>query len=148
MFIRSLISILTVFLLLSCDSDDASVQNGLERNLQKWRRQNIKNYSIQEKYLCFCAGLEWQVVVQDGVKDTVIVSEPYVDYQPYADTFERSRSIEEAFEFIQNFDTNNVDSFEVTYDSKYGYPTQISIDSKKRLADDEITFAYSNFSPK
>ncbi len=146
MFIRSLISILTVFLLLSCDSDDASVQNALELNRQKWQRQNIKDYSIQEKYLCFCAGLEWQIVVQDGVKDTVIVSEPYVDYQPYADTFEKSRSIEEAFEFIQNFDPNNVDSFEVTYNPKYGYPTQISIDSKKRLADDEITYAYSNFS--
>ncbi|WP_282160036.1 DUF6174 domain-containing protein [Ulvibacterium marinum] len=147
MFIRSLISILTVFLILSCDSDDASVQNALELNRQKWQRQDIKNYSIQEKHLCFCAGLEWQIFVQDGVKDTVIVSAPYVDYQPYADTFEKARSIEEAFEFIQNFDTNNVDSFEVTYNSKYGYPTEISIDSKKGVADDEITFAYSNFSP-
>lgn len=148
MLIRSLLLILTVFLILSCDSDDASVQSSLEQNRQKWQSHNIKNYSIQEKYLCFCAGLEWQIVVQDGVKDTVIVSEPYEDYQPYADTFEKSRSIEEAFEFIQNFDVDAVDFFEVSYDPKYGYPAKIDIDYRAGLADDEIIYAYSNFSPK
>lgn len=147
MFIRSFISILTGFLFLSCDSDDASVQNELELNRQKWLSHDIRNYSIQENYLCFCAGLEWQIIVQDGVKDTVIVSEPYVDYQPYMDTFEKSRSIEEAFEFIQDFDTSAVDLFEATYDPEYGYPTRISIDYRERWADDEITYAYSNFLP-
>ena len=150
MFSRSLISILTVFLLLSCDSDDASVQNELELNRQKWQRHDIRNYSIQENYLCFCVGLlEWEIIVQDDLKDTLIFDTSFLsDNQTYSDVFEKSRSIEEAFEFIQNFDADAVDFFEVSYDPKYGYPTKIDIDYQAGLADEEIIYAYSNFSPK
>lgn len=150
MFIRSLLLILTVFLLLSCDSDDTSVQNELELNRQKWQGHDIKNYSIQENYLCFCVGLlEWEIIVHDGMKDTLIFDTSRLsDNQTYSDVFEKSRSIEEAFEFIQNFDTDAVDFFEATYDSIYGYPTKIDIDYRAGLADEEIIYAYSNFSPK
>ena len=154
MMLRYLILFLAASVIAACDSDSADdmekPMDDFQRNKAKWQAAAISDYRIQENLSCFCVGLlEWDVVVRDGQKDTLLFDESRLwEGQTYESVFEDARSIEEAFEFIANFETDSVASFVVEYDEQYGFPVQISVDREEGLADDEISYLYSNFEPE
>lgn len=82
-------------------------------------------------------------------KDTLIFDVSKLpENQTYDLVVDNARSIEEAFDFIEGYDAENVFLFEVDYVENYGFPTRIYIDRDDRLADEEIGLLYSNFEPE
>ena len=92
--------------------------------------------------------LEWTTKVSNNEKDTIYFNEANLPKgQTYQMVFDGAKTVEEAFDFIESFDTKKVASFEVEYDEQFGFPKSIAIDHIKNAVDDEITYVYSNFTP-
>jgi len=142
---RGLLLLGVLMLLFSCTDDDDKSENQIAR--EKWNSLQIKDYSIKERRACFCAGLlEWTVEVEDNIKDTVFFDESKLyQGQTYKMVFDDAKTIEDVFDFIENFDTNKADELVVVYNEEYGFPKSISIDYIKEAVDDEITYLYNDF---
>lgn len=145
---RFLLSFFLVLMFTSCDSDDDDMSE-FKIAKAKWEKFQFDDYSIQENVSCFCAGLlEWDVKVSDNEKDSVYFDESKLyKGQTYQMVFDDAKTIDDAFNFIENFDTNKAFSFEVVYDEQFGFPKSIAIDYVENMADDEIAYLYSNFTP-
>ena len=147
--ITSIISIILITLFYSCDADvnlfDQDFSQ-IENPRERWEAYKIEDYVITERYGCFCAGvLEWDVVVKDTIKDEVFFDENLlIGNQSYETIFEKAKTINDVFDFIDTFDISGVAEFTVEYDVKYGYPSSIYIDYDLLIADDEINYIYSN----
>ncbi|MDY7396156.1 DUF6174 domain-containing protein [Aureibaculum sp. 2210JD6-5] len=132
----------------SCDSDDEDMSE-FKMAKAKWEKLQFEDYTIQENLWCFCGGLlEWTTKVVNNEKDTVYFDESKLyDGQTYQMVFEGAKTIDEAFDFIENFNTKKVASFIVEYDEQFGFPKSIAIDYIENAVDDEITYVFSNFTP-
>ncbi|WP_117884271.1 DUF6174 domain-containing protein [Aureibaculum luteum] len=133
----------------SCDTDDEAAISDFEIAKAKWEKLQFKDYTIQENTSCFCGGLlEWTTKVTSNEKDTVYYDDSKLyKGQTYQMVFDGAKTIDEAFDFIEQFDVKTVYYFDVVYDEQFGFPKSISIDYVENMADDEITYLYSNFTP-
>ena len=133
----------------SCSSEDNGPKSEFEIAKAKWEKFQFDDYSIKENTSCFCAGLlEWDLRVIDNQKDTLFFDRSKLSKgQTYNTVFDEAKTIEDAFEFIENFDLTKADSFIVEYDEQFGFPKSIVIDYHFGMADDEIAYLYSNFTP-
>lgn len=144
---KILIILIFVFTFISCNSDD-EFRDEFNENRQLWASSNINNYSWDERLSCFCGGvLEKVIYVVDSTKDTVVFDESFLfEGYTYIDVFNGSKSVEEAFDYIEELLAKDVASLFIEYDEMYGYPTSISIDYDERIADGGISYFYTNFS--
>ena len=133
----------------SCDTDDEVAISDFEIAKSKWKNLQFKDYTIQENTSCFCGGLlEWTTKVTNNEKDTVYFDDSKLyKGQTYQMVLDGAKTIDEAFDFIEQFDVTTVYSFEVVYDEQFGFPKSIFIDDVENMADDEIAYLYSNFTP-
>ncbi len=125
------------------------VKTTFEENYNLWLEHKIESYSIIFKRSCFCipkvtypARVE---VEQSG--DVQITHATYTKSgEPvppeYLDSF---LSIEETFELIGEAIKEKADIIRVSYDSQYGFPTEVFIDYSEIIADDELYIEISNF---
>jgi hypothetical protein len=58
--------------------------------------------------------------------------------------FQRYDSIDKVFAELEKAKTE-AERVEVTYDEKYGFPTQVTIDHAQQAADDELYLTIANF---
>ena len=148
MFSRFFIVLIIVFTFVSCDSDDefSDEKTELIQARQKWSSAQIQNYSMNERISCYCGGLlEWDVFVKNEIKDKVEYDEPQVYGQTYNDIFDKARTFEDAFDFIDTLLDKELASLTIEYDEVYGFPKLISIDYVENIADDEIAYLYTDF---
>ncbi len=141
-----------VFVFVSCNTDDDdNLLNELNANRQLWESSQVKNYSWNERLSCFCGGiLERDIFVVNDVKDRVEYDDsnvpPQVDRDElYASIFNQSKTVDEAFDFIESLLGQDVASLSIEYDTVYGFPTIISIDYIENAIDDEIGYIYTDF---
>lgn len=149
---RFFLLIVLISLLVSCNNDDdennkdkdfSSIENPRER----WEAYGFTDYIITERISCFCGGvLQWDLVVKNNIKSEVFFDQTNSN-QTEEEILERARTIDDAFDFIESIDINNVASLQVEYNATYGFPTLVSIDYNLNIADDEIAYIYSGFSP-
>lgn len=147
--LQRLLFIFSMALLLSsCHNDDDGMTE-FRMAKAKWQKLQFDDYTIQENLQCFCGGLlEWTTKVSNSEKDTIYFDESKLyEGQTYKSVFDNAKTVEEAFDFIENFDTKKVAVFEVEYDEQFGFPKSIYIDNIKNAIDDEIAYVYSNFTP-
>ena len=121
----------------------------LEENYKLWLGHKIESYSIIFRLSCFCipevtspARVE---VEQSG--NVQVTRATYIENgkpvpQEYLDSF---LSIEETFELIDKAIKEKSEVIKVSYDSRYGFPTEVFIDRSKMVADDEFYVEISNF---
>ncbi len=141
-----------VFVFVSCNTDDDdNLLNELNANRQLWESSQVKNYSWNERLSCFCGGiLERDIFVVNDVKDRVEYDDsnvpPQVDRDElYVSIFNQSKTVDEAFDFIESLLGQDVASLSIEYDTVYGFPTIISIDYIENAIDDEIGYIYTDF---
>ena len=147
---RFFLLVVLISLLVSCNNDDdennqdkdfSSIENPRER----WEAYGITDYTINERISCFCGGvLQWDLIVKNNIKSEVAFDQT-ISNQTEAEILERARTINDVFDFIQSIDKNSVAYLVVEYDTKYGFPTLVSIDYDLNIADDEIAYIYSEF---
>ena len=147
MISRTFILLFVAFVYVACNTDDDDPLTELNVNRQLWVSSQIESYKWSEIISCECGGpLQRDIFVVNSVKNRVDFDESLL-YEGYTseDVFNASKTVEEAFEFVQDLLNQNVASLSVEYDPTRGFPTIISIDYDTDFIDDEILYRYTNF---
>ncbi|WP_341529483.1 DUF6174 domain-containing protein [Nostoc sp. UHCC 0302] len=108
-------------------------------NRRLWRRQNISNYRFTFSRSCFCFPKATEPVVIE-VRNGVTTSITFKDTGKRADAelFQKYNTIPKLFNIIRDAIARRASNLTVEYDKRLGYPTQINIDYKSEVADDEL----------
>jgi len=143
---KKIILITLIVMLAACSAGGSE----LSRNQQKWQDANITHYRFELSIGCFCAfrdQMPLTVEVRDGqivhmatVDGTLVLDtdQNYEFYAPHA-------TIDLLFEELDAALNDGADSVTVTYDSTYGFPTEIGIDYSQEIADEEAYYSISGF---
>ena len=142
---KKLILITLVFILAACTVGGSE----LSQNQTKWQNANIAHYRFQLDVSCFCAFREKMPLTVE-VQNGQVVSMTYSDGTPVsADDqtnmgFNQYATIDNLFRYTAQR-LKDAEEVNVTYDATYGYPTQVNIDGKKEIADDELYLSVAGF---
>lgn len=114
----------------------------------QWREKRPSHYTYTLQRSCFCPKdflkpLEIRVF-KNSVQQARIM--------PEGKPLPKSRKgealvIEDLFAVIHRAINSQAAAIDVTYDPLYGFPTTLFIDQDKNMADEEISYAASNFKP-
>ena len=133
----------------------ARAQVELDRHRTLWEQTRSSDYTYEYNVLCFCPdsfGQAVKVTVTNGEIESVVyvVSGEYGKSgdPPVVVGSPRYHSIESLFDLVQDAITNEVDQLTVSYDSKFGYPTNVELDYSSNSIDDEYTLTAHAYSPR
>jgi Family of unknown function (DUF6174)/S-layer homology domain len=125
----------------------AKEQQQLDAAKILWSKNILKNYMITQTVSCFCMW-DYTRPITYQINSSVVVSGSamYSDMsggKAPSDMYNNLNTVESAFIIIQEAINNKAESVQVKYDSILWYPTSISIDMSKMIADEEryITFS-------
>jgi len=142
---KKLALLFLVVLLTACSG---IVKSEIAKNQEKWALAGISHYRFDLNIGCFCAfrsQMPLSVEVMDGEivsmidPDGNIVDATDSNYEYYS----RFATIDRLFSELESDSIKEADEVTVTYDSTYGFPTQISIDYIKEAVDDELGLTVS-----
>ena len=127
----------------------------LDSHLSLWQQARSGDYSYEYNVLCECSdnfGQPVKVTVTNGEIKSVVYAEsgemgkagdpPVISGSP------RYHTIDRLFDVIQEAIDNEADQITVSYDSEFGYPTNIDIDRNINTIDDEYVLAATRFLPR
>ncbi|MBV6622343.1 MAG: hypothetical protein KI793_05190 [Rivularia sp. (in: Bacteria)] len=118
----------------------------LRFNRRLWRKQKITNYRYTLTNSCFCVPeARGPVIIEVRNGKTVSVTSEATGEKVNPDFFQNFDTIPELFNVIRDAINRRADRLDVEYDAKFGYPTNISIDYKFQLADEELFLSVTNF---
>jgi hypothetical protein len=104
----------------------------------RWQAYGLKNYSIEQKRICFCAfphGFVRLTIKNNKIVEGVDLS----NQQPLPqETLQYYQTIDEVFAWIEETKTMNPARLEVEYNARFGYPAKIAFDYSEGVADDEL----------
>lgn len=99
----------------------------------RWKAHNIKQYSLTQRRSCFCIRLNYPLTLTVENANIVRVRDARGD----SVRIDLATSIEKIFADIRQMQGRSDASFQVEYDSVYGYPRYLSADPIKQAVDDE-----------
>lgn len=143
---KKIILITLIVMLAACSAGGSE----LSRNQQKWQDANITHYRFELSIGCFCAFRD-QMPLTVEVRDEQIVHMATVDGTLVLDTdqnyefYAPHATIDLLFAELDAALNDGADSVTVTYDSTYGFPTEIGIDYSQEIADEEAYYSISGF---
>lgn len=110
----------------------------LQSAKNKWQEVRPANYQYTYQRTCFCP-VEYTRPISVTVRgDQVSKVFPMPGDPPLpANRRNDGKTIEQLFATIEKAIVSNASSIKTTFDSQYGYPTQITIDHDFRMADEE-----------
>ena len=126
-----------------------NIATEIQANREKWKAHGISKYEIEIQKICYC--------IPEVVRMMIFkVADYNVETARYADTGEsvdpkhygEFNTIDSMFSFVERALKKNPADITITYDEKYGYITELNIDFKVNIADDEISVIASNMRPK
>jgi len=118
-------------------------------NREKWKAHGISKYEIEMQKICYCIPEVVRMMIFE-VEDYIVETARYADTgenvlpQHYGDF----NTIDSMFSFVEKALEKNPEDLTITYNEKYGYITELNIDFKENIADDEISVIASNMRPK
>lgn len=124
----------------------------LARQEAIWQRHNIRNYRYQLMVGCFCpmnATMPITVEVRDGavVSLTDANGAPVALNDPGNGFFMQYTTIPGIYAALATAEFRAADTLTVTYDSTYGFPSEMSADFIEMAVDDELYLSVSAFTP-
>ncbi len=127
--------------LFSTDSEQSGLQTDLNEARQRWESQDIQDYNLRQRNLCFC-GPEVNRLTEIDVRDGIAVGWRDVESGvPVDPQFQNSfRSVTRLFDLIQDAIDRDAVSIIVEYQTRLGYPFDISIDYDAAVADEEVRY--------
>ena len=133
-----------LIVLLGCAKEAVTQSTEFEANKEKWESTEIEDYSFVLRIMCFCAPetTEPKTIVVKGGEITTVNGKPYDPEQNWGVV-----TISDLFDKIENITPQNPAVLNVTYDTKYGFPSSLYIDRDEMIADEEIGYSVSDFSP-
>lgn len=117
-----------------------------DENLARWRAVGIDDYRMQVRNNCyFCDFGTVTVTVRDG-EITSIEDETGKDITN-APRYIPFRTIDEMFDLIETEFQHRAYRLSVGYDSEFGFPTRLYVDTRKEVVDDELGITLQSFEP-
>ena len=133
---------------ISCDSKDVAVETDLstlDKQQQLWESNGIDSYIFTQSISCFCSE-EYREPKEVVVRDGVIVSVAGEAYD--ADIHQSILTVDARFDYIRKSLAREPEMFSVEYDAVYGFPSRFYFDFSFMIADEEIDYTFTNFTPK
>jgi hypothetical protein len=144
---RKILFVILAILMTGCASLVGQASGDVNSDQAKWEDANVSHYRYELSISCFCIFAQDMPLVIE-VKDGEVVSMEYKSGKEIDPAllpeFQRYDTIDKIFAELAKAQTE-AERVEVTYDEKYGFPTQVTIDQAQQAADDEIYLTISNF---
>ena len=100
----------------------------------RWKAHGIKQYTITQRRSCFCVPIAFPITLQIDSTGKIVRAR---DAKGDSINTAFGTTIESIFANIRAMQSRTDASFEVRYDSVYGYPRFLSADPIKQAIDDE-----------
>ena len=134
----------------------ARAQVKLDSHRTLWEQTRSSDYTYEYNVLCECSdnfGQTVKVTVLNGAVESVVYAEsgefgrkagdpPVVSGSP------RYHTIDGLFDVIQEAINFEADRLTVSYNSEFGYPTDVAIDQFVNAIDDEYSLTANAYSPR
>ncbi|HEY9301202.1 MAG TPA: DUF6174 domain-containing protein [Phormidium sp.] len=118
---------------------ESSISEELQKNQELWAKQKLRNYRYTLSVSCFCPpDITQPVIIDVRSGRTSSIRRETSKNIVNREFFQKYDSIDELFEIIRSAVAKNAHRVEVKYHPTLGYPTQISIDYDKLMADEEL----------
>jgi hypothetical protein len=104
----------------------------------RWSAYGLKDYTIEQKRLCFCRFPHEfvKLVVNDN---KIVAGIDLTNGKPVpAEILQYYQTVDQLFAWIEETQALNPERLEIEYDSRFGYPKKISYDYSSQIADDEL----------
>jgi len=110
---------------------------------QLWESQGITSYRYGYRRACFCGDVN---ALEIDVANGAVAAARYADDgAPVTSIYQSTLpTIDDLFDIIEEALDSRADALRVTYHPTLGYPTEISVDYRFVVADDEFGYAISN----
>lgn len=140
--------VILTFILVACSAGGSE----LSINQDKWEDANITHYRIELTVGCFCPFRSQMPLTVEVQNDEVVSAidangEAFPLTDPMSEFVLRYATVDRLFSELDSDSVQEADKLTVTYDSTYGYPTEISIDFIELAMDDELAITVSAFEP-
>lgn len=110
---------------------------------QKWQNTNARHYIYTLQRSCFCPP-EFRKPMRIRVDNNDIKLVLLVPENTEKPTdFAGAKTVDGLFTLIEQAIQRKAASIKVSYDARFGYPTNIAIDYNKRIADEEVYYKAS-----
>ena len=143
---RKILFVLLAILMTGCASLVGQASGEMSEQ-EKWQDANISHYRYELSISCFCIFAQDMPLVIE-VQNGEVVSMEYKSGKEIdasnLELFQRYDTIDKIFAELEKAQ-NEAERVEVSYDEKYGFPTQITIDQAVQAADDELYLTISKF---
>lgn len=118
---------------------DGSAQRALDAARSTWRAQKVADYRIRVALSCFCPE-----DIRRPVTLTIRGGKPLKAPEHLRDV----ASVTRLFRTVQAAIDDKVAMLDVRYDTRRGFPRQVSIDRSRMIADEESYYAADRFVPR
>jgi hypothetical protein len=110
---------------------------------QLWEAQGITSYRFSYRRACFCSDIN---MLEIDVVHGVVAAARYADGgAPVGDIYQATLpTVGTLFDIVEAALDSRADALRVTYHPALGYPTEISVDYRFVVADDEFGYTVSS----
>ena len=134
-----------LFIFLNCTKNTEVIsEDEVQLQEQKWKKQGIIDYEFTSQISCFCQ-TDYTLPKTIVVKSNEILSVNGVDCADLE--YETHKTIDEFFDYIEERQNQNPVIENLEFDSIYAFPSYIYFDISEMIADDEIGYTITNFTP-
>ncbi len=117
----------------------------LKTNQRLWNQKNISNYRYTLSRSCFCtAEARGPVIIEVRNGRTTSVTSVATGQPVNPELFQKYDTVPRLFNLIKDAINRNAYNLDVKYNPTLGYPTQINIDYKSQVADEEEYLTIEN----
>ncbi|MBW4612287.1 MAG: hypothetical protein KME21_03235 [Desmonostoc vinosum HA7617-LM4] len=117
----------------------------LRINRRLWNQQRIYNYRYTLSRSCFCTEeARGPVIIEVRNGRTTSIKYVATGKPANPELFRQYSTVPKLFNIIRDAIAQRVSSLNVEYNSQLGYPTQINIDFKSQVADEELFLTVEN----
>ena len=138
---------------LACNNADpeavlARTQVELDKHRTLWEQTGSPDYTYEYRVGCLCALITWgtlKVTVTNGEAESAVYAGSGLptDLEP-----QQIYKIDSLFHMIQRAITEEAERITVSYNSEFGYPTEIGIDYKANWTDTGYFVSANAYSPR
>lgn len=130
----------------SAGTDLAAAARQLQVAESRWQQHKPEHYAYTLQRSCFCPPDAIKPVEIRVFRGKVQQATVLPDGTPLpAERQDTALTIDDLFAKVQDAIDRKAASLEVTYDPQYGFPTRISIDYERMMADEELSLSASDF---
>jgi hypothetical protein len=113
-----------------------------------WTRSHPASYRYQLRISAFAPPSVTQPVIVEVHNGVPFSITPVNPGEPIdATTMAKYDTVEELFSVIEDAVSRSAESLSASYDATYGFPKETWIDYSRSIADEELGFQVSNFTP-